>query len=51
MSDTIPTTEPTIDRKFICTYLTGNNNKWWRVRWWAAEQIMETTFNRVGNDS
>lgn len=45
---TTPDRKPDVTRKFQCTYLGGNNNKWWQIELWEAESVTRTTFGRVG---
>lgn len=50
-SDTslVPSRAPDVNRLFQCTFLGGNNNKWWRIELWASEGICRRTFGRVGD--
>lgn len=43
-----PDRKPDVTRKFQCTFLGGNNNKWWQIELWEAESVTRTTFGRVG---
>lgn len=43
-----PDREPDRIRKFQCTYLGGNNNKYWNVEIWDQERIFRITYGRVG---
>lgn len=43
-----PDRAPDVTRKFQCTYLGGNNNKWWQIEHWQSEKIIRITFGRVG---
>ncbi len=44
----IPTNDPDIYRKFVCNNLGGNNNKWWEIRYWINDDVIEVQFNRIG---
>ncbi len=44
----IPNREPDIIKKYQLTNLINNNNKWYIIKWWKAEEIAEITFGRVG---
>lgn len=45
-----PNRKPDVIRKFQCTYLGGNNNKWWQVEFWEGESLIRITFGRVGQE-
>ena len=46
----IPNKPPTLLRKFQCTFLGGNNNKWWNIELWQLESIVRITYGRVGQE-
>jgi poly [ADP-ribose] polymerase len=44
----IPAREPDQTRKFQCTMLGENSNKWYQLEWWKSEAVVRITFARVG---
>ena len=41
-------TNPDFVKLLQCTYLGGNNNKWWKIEWWSTGDT-KITFGRVGD--
>lgn len=41
-------TNPDFVKLLQCTYLGGNNNKWWKIEWWQNGDT-RITFGRVGD--
>jgi hypothetical protein len=39
-------TNPDFVKLLQCTYLGGNNNKWWKIEWWSTGDT-KITFGRV----
>lgn len=46
----LPSRNPDVVKNYQLTNLTNNNNKWWKIEWWIAEQIANITYGRVGQD-
>jgi poly [ADP-ribose] polymerase 2/3/4 len=44
----IPNREPDEFKKFQCTMLGENSNKWYNLEFWKVEQTVRITFGRVG---
>lgn len=48
MSNKLPDRNPDVIKRWQLTNLTENNNKWYTLKWWKAEEIAEITYGRVG---
>ena len=44
----IPNRDADVVKRYQLTNLLNNNNKWYTLRWWKNEEIVEITYGRVG---